>query len=707
MSFSSYKKEVVLLLAGCVLLFIPLLRDFHFELAFTQSILAAFYSFNSANKEQSYVLQSVRTLYYAALFSLPSFVFALIKVCLSFEGLALWMLMVIPSSFLGIAIFKVLSENNIKSIKLIGNSLFVLIATIIPIVELLNYPQVYLFNHIWAYWPGPIYDDAIQVTGSLIVFRFITILWVILLWNVSSFSGNLQSKVITILAFVSLLMSYTQLDDWNIISPNQTLELRLSNRVETEHFILSFDPDHFTDDEVRYYSSKHEFYFSQIINLLDVDWPKNRKITSYLYADAWQKKELVGAKFTSYVPIWLERDQMHIAKQQLDDVLKHELVHVIAKQFGNSLFNGSWNIGMIEGLATAIDKDASSVSTLNQIVSAESPLPTKEELMNAFSWKGFYGSSAGVSYTTTGSFVDYLIKTLPVEDLKEAYRTGNFDHYPISFDLMYEEWSARVSGTFVDSLDQQVSERIFGQRSLFERDCPHVLTEENKLLDTIIYAETKDDSTKIYESFSTLYALNSENEFVKTEWLRWSLLTGHIDDVIETIQPSDTLLTHQLLKADAYMLNGNYEAANQTLSNISQDLKATNARQFRYSIDLRMDSLNWQVHVDRRFRKILPSMDQFKDLSLANKLLSLNKSLEFDDDAALLDYISSISKTEYNADWFDIYMNALDRLAYLNEPLLFDVLLEPVLFIDLRSRYKERMADVIAYQNFQQQYLLK
>lgn len=136
---------------------------------------------------------------------------------------------------------------------------------------------------------------------------------------------------------------------------------------------MYYDPKFYSEDEIQYWAQRHEFHFDQIVEQLQIDWPTNRKIESYLYNHAWHKKELVGAKFTSYVPVWLEKDQLHIAKEHLEGVLKHELVHVIAKQFGNDLMNASWSIGLIEGVAEAIARDASDVSTLDQIIAAEQP----------------------------------------------------------------------------------------------------------------------------------------------------------------------------------------------------------------------------------------------------------------------------------------------------------------------------------------------
>src|SRR5699024_4663507 len=128
----------------------------------------------------------------------------------------------------------------------------------------------------------------------------------------------------------------------------------------------------YTKAKVGFIAAKQEFYYHQIVKRLQLSRRDNaNKIQTYLYGNAWQKKKLVGAKFTSYVPVWLHQDQLHIAKEQVPRSLKHELVHVLAKQFGNKLIHASWSIGLVEGLAVALAKKQSRVATIDQIVRAE------------------------------------------------------------------------------------------------------------------------------------------------------------------------------------------------------------------------------------------------------------------------------------------------------------------------------------------------
>src|SRR5699024_3558595 len=152
--------------------------------------------------------------------------------------------------------------------------------------------------------------------------------------------------------------------EMGIITPETYLRQKLGGIQETEHFVIYYDKRGYTPAEIGLIAREHEFYLDQITDKLDLEKPDSvHKIQSNLYAHPWQKKELVGAKFTSYVPVWLEQDQLHIAKQQIESSLHHELVHVLAKQFGNQLFNASWSIGLVEGIAVALAPDKSLTST--------------------------------------------------------------------------------------------------------------------------------------------------------------------------------------------------------------------------------------------------------------------------------------------------------------------------------------------------------
>lgn len=692
-------------LGGVIMTFFPLVKEFHFESAFLAAIVGCIWaavSSTSKPKTDSDFFSALKILGFILLMGIPPFFVSLFSGCLTFDGIGFWLLLPAPSVFLGFAIGRLYRKFSVPKPSLFAIVTLLVCGVGIWMIEFFNLPQVYLFNHVWGTWPGPIYDETLQITESLLFFRWITFLWIIILWILPDWTKNLQNKIITFLSLFCLLFSYLNLDEMGIITPRDTLKSKLSNHVSTTHFDLYFDEEHFSQNEIDFWTLRHEFHFNQIIEELEIDWPEGRKIESYLYANAWQKKKLVGAKFTSYVPIWLEQDQLHIAKQQLDGVLKHELVHAISKQFGNKLFNGSWSIGMIEGVAEAIAGDASPQSTLDQIIASEEPYATATEMQNALSVSGFYSSASSISYTTAGSFTRYLLKNYPVQNFKEAYSSNNFEQaFAVPFDELVQGWHQHLDSVKVDSLDRQVSEFIFSRRSLFQKDCPHNFSEELKLWDEYNLHTANQESTKALESIEQLYELDINNKLVKREWIRQQLLHEKYATALYAFDDSDSLLTLQLLKADALFLNGDINSARIFLDKLNPKLDSTNARNFKYSYELRSDSLNWNAFLTARYRNIIPNIKKAPDLNYPNRLLITSTVIELEMLGAFWENANSLILSEpVNEDWFDIYENMIEQLVFSNKIEDADVLITALYQLELRDRYTELLVELKEWRNF-------
>jgi len=697
---------------GILMVFLPLLRDFHFESAFIAALIGCFWAtISSSTKKEcnSDIFSAVKILGSIFIVGLPPFIYSLITGCLSFDGIGFWVLLPAPSVFLGYSIGRLY-----RTFKLPWPLLFSILTLIICgfgvwLIEFFNLPQVYFFNHIWGSWPGPIYDETLRITESLIFFRWITFLWIILLWILPNWSDSIQNKLITTFSLICLLFSYFNLDEMGIITPRDTLKKELTLHIQTEHFELFFDKDNFSNREAEYWAERHEFHFRQIIDALEIKWPEGRKIESFVYANAWQKKKLVGAKFTSYVPIWLEQDQLHIAKQQLEGVLKHELVHAISKQFGNDLFNGSWSIGLIEGVAEAIAKDASSQSTLDQILASEKNYPSADELKRALSTSGFYSSASSISYTTAGSFIQFLLQNYSVRNLKEAYPKAIFDEaYPKSFEEMVSKWHDHLDSIHIDSVDQQVSEFIFSRRSLFQKTCPHAFSQKAELWDRYNFHISNQDSVKALDIIDELYKIDSSNKLVKRDWIRQQLLHQKYATALYAFDDSDSLLTLQLLHADALFLSSDVKSAKEKLDTIEPNLENSTSRNFKYSFASRSDSLQWFWFLSARYNQRFPDSLDFKKLSYPNQIIIISKMLEQQPDATTISLFSSILlENNLETDWFDIYERMIEQLVFSKEFELAESWIRALEEKELRLRYRERLQELIEWNYFVQQYSLQ
>ncbi|MDZ7805891.1 MAG: hypothetical protein U5K71_02100 [Gracilimonas sp.] len=73
-----------------------------------------------------------------------------------------------------------------------------------------------------------------------------------------------------------------------------------------------------------------------------------------------------------------------------------------------------------------------------------------------------------------------------------------------------QDWHQTLSRTELDSVDQQVSEFIFAQRSLFQKDCPHAISKELKYWDNYNYLMASEDTVSAYKVLNELIEMDAE-----------------------------------------------------------------------------------------------------------------------------------------------------------------------------------------------------
>lgn len=470
------------LVIGLISLLIPLLRDFHWESAGLAALVAALYSalLSSSGKEETVSVFTKSTGLIIG-WSVPLIIFSFFTDCMSFAGTAYWLFGPMPSMLLGWSIGRLINHFRVVYRKTAVFSVVVVIGVIPTLVEFLTFPQLYFFNHIWSYWPGPIYDEIVPFDSRLLFFRGITFFWVITLWATPHFFDHFLYRWIVILAMISISFSYYQASTWGLIAPEERLQSELGAVHETKHFMIFYTLGSVNASQLEDWEKRHEDALKSITNVLEIDPGiyQSEKIHSYIYNSQGQKKKLTGAGQTSYVPVWIGQDQTHIAHEHLERVLKHELVHVVAKQFGN-WFGASTSIGLVEGLAVALDPERYR-SSVHHLVAAREEWPGAVEIKNLFRPAGFYFSAGPISYVVSGSFVHYLIENYPVEKFRTAYKTGNLEmaYVPATLEELTGNWHRFLESVKTDEEDERRSAALFRTRSVFEKPCPRVVRQRD------------------------------------------------------------------------------------------------------------------------------------------------------------------------------------------------------------------------------------
>lgn len=705
-NYRKYLRLAVPVLMGIGLLPVPLLGEFHIESAVVASVVGCFWAGWTAcgiprqnTADAANVIKITGILY---LFAIPLVVYAIIKGCFGVDGLGFWLLIPIPSILFGYAIGRLFRKRGLAHRRWLTMAVLLSVGLGIWLFEFFSLPQVYFYNHVWGYWPGPIYDESVQLTSGLFYFRAITLLWVILLWMLPSFSADKLTKWIIIGSAVALLFSYLQLADTGIISPRGYLQQQLGAEKETEHFLLYYDKDNYSGHEIDQIALEHEFYFNQISDTLNLSFSyRQSKIESYLYAHPWQKKKLVGAKFTSYVPIWLDQDQLHIAKAQIKGSLKHELVHVLAKQFGNRLFNGSWSIGLIEGLATALAPDQTQASTLDQIVVAERPAPGSEEMKQSLSPLGFYGGRSTVNYTTTGSFVSYLLRKYPAENFKKAYGSADIAFaYEIPIEKLVGGWHTHLDTITVDSVDKRIADRLFAQPSLFEQTCPRIMSDFDRAWDRYQLSKAERDTVQMLRSLNRAHSLQSENYRVKSEWVYQNLLSGNAGRIREEANLKDSHIDLQLLYADAFALNDEMNESHRHLQRVAALLAENPDPVFEEALATRLDAQQWQYYLAITYEGKLFDEDIFSELYYRTKIRAAQQAINKQGWNYLESYSRRLLKQPIHVRYFDIYLDLIHYLGFRSHFEMAQLWIERLESISLRPRYRDRIQKEIEWIGF-------
>jgi hypothetical protein len=551
------------LLLGMMLSFLPLVGDFHVETAQLAGLLIAIYSVfvatrfysNKQVKEQYADVNADRIsrLIYRqshnsgddghgsrwfsrigsihgstrifsdvfqvlALLLLPIFVRALFLGCLSVDGILIIMIITIPTVVVAVVLARLISHLQFKWPLTLGLFVLFFLSVVLPLFILRQVPHAYVFNVIWGWFPGPIYDEEVRFTWSLLIHRSSVLLLSALLWLIPEYPKRWKLLLVAGVFFLFSLFLWQSLGVFRTLG---TIEAELGSFKESDNFRLVYDASGMTPFAVDYWLLWHEFHLSEIRDVLEVE-PMPDKIISVLYKDRWQKHKYTGAKNTSYVPVWSGRDQMHLDLGTGEYLLRHELVHVVAKPLGLPILGASFSMGLTEGIAVANEDPRSKPATLNELVAASGVLPSVNDLRKIFTPWGFYGGRGAVNYTISGSFACHLMRNGSVEELKAAYRSGNMNKsYGYSFYELYNSWVHEIQSTSYDTLTSRSARTIFGRESIFESDCPRRVTSLTRKWDSIdrLYSRGQiDDAANVAEGLVRDYPESP------TIWARWSFL---------------------------------------------------------------------------------------------------------------------------------------------------------------------------------------
>jgi hypothetical protein len=204
------------------------------------------------------------------------------------------------------------------------------------------------------------------------------------------------------------------------------------------------------------------------------------RLTAFVFADADQKRRLMGAADVSIAKPWRREVYVQMASYP-HPVLGHEIAHVVAGTFARGVFHvagaagGLWpNPGLIEGTAVAASPDDDELTDAQwaRAMLDAGLLPAAGRLFSM----AFLGQSADRSYTAAGAFVGWVLERWGSGVLRAWYRGG-------SIESLTEETLAGLDDAFRAWLrtlpmpEEAVgyARAKFERPGVWERKCPHTV----------------------------------------------------------------------------------------------------------------------------------------------------------------------------------------------------------------------------------------
>ncbi len=580
---------------GCVLLLFPLVRSLHLDSAMLVGTTGAFAGAWMAARPGARDRDMLLLTGFVYAVAIPLIIRDGLTGCLSTDGAAFWIFIPLFSIFFGFSAGRAIRHLGLPAPRLTSIAFILAVPAGSILLSMYFLPQLYFFNHVFGYWPGAIYDQNVLFPGRMILYRFITLGWIAVFWLIPHLRGaDGLLKGIFALILLSISLNYLLAAQHGIISPEARIRAELAGSHQTEHFELYYSKSDFNPHEIAFLGRLHEFHFRELTDTLAIPWPEGKRIRSYLYGDEWQMQQLTGAKGVSYVPVWNRNPQMHMRKAALDATLRHELVHVLARQFGNRLLNASWSIGLVEGLAVALAPASSTRLTYDQMVVSNEAFYSREELERLFSLTGFYRETGPAAYAVSGSFTATLLQEFPVAHFKEAYRRSSLQSgYGDRLEDAVTAWHHKVAEVTVTDEEEALAQALFATPSLFDERCPRIWTAAQRKHDAFRLALARGDSVRAVAFLEDLLAAEPRWD---AGWMQWMQLRMEKDSRITAAEElkaatrehsvllespvlgqDQPFAEHPLLRvrlADAYMVAGKRDRAQELRLQALNELNA-------------------------------------------------------------------------------------------------------------------------------------
>lgn len=423
---------------------------------------------------------------------------------------------------------------------------------------------IFVYSVFWGYFAGPVYDEHIRISPTLVAHRGLAVIWAAFLWSLSAWvvdrrAGKTSAMVRIVLAAGLFLMIAAQWyrSDLGFDISYAALERTLSSRHQTKHVDVFFDP--LVDvRSVEIVAAKSEFFFQSIARSLDLKSPDRVRV--FVYRDADQKKLMLGAGPTNFAKVW--RNEIHINAHDAQDGMAHEIVHVMAAEFGHPLYS-TLRLGFLEGLAVALDWSDPNF-TPHQWAAILQRIHRLPDVAGLIDGSSFFAGGSRLSYTVSGSFVRYLLERYGAEKLKRVYHHERVDAvYERNPGNLINEWKDFLASVPLDSEDVAFAS-ILMEPGIFGRRCVHQVADLHEKAHAAIRLGKYEEGLQVYDRILTMDRTNSRALLSKARLMMQNGMAFAGAALLDSIRSQlayTSKATVDLLRGDAWVLAGRPDSA--------------------------------------------------------------------------------------------------------------------------------------------------
>lgn len=454
--------------------------------------------------------------------------------CSFLDGFKFYVVLTLPAVVIGYAL-GLLSDFISKKYSYLILFLLLISIAFIPVVEIYFRPQIFFYNPLIPFFPGTMYDEDIDITISIVLYRVFNLIF---FGGLIVFIRKQQFKTLKITRGVFYLLIILVSGSFIFLSPKigfGTTETLLNNilqkRIVTSNFVI-YLPQQLNKDEEKYITLLHEYYFQRQTNFFTAK--PEQKITSFVFRSSDEKRKYFGAGNADVAKLWL--NQIYLSLDSYEQSLNHELAHIFAGKWSNNFLkiDANYNPATVEGIASAADPvyDDMDIHFPAFLASQNNLQLSIQSLFSGFS---FFSNVSSLSYIYAGSFCKFLIDEYGIETFKEFFHSGEFEK---SYNKSIAEAETRYR-KFLDNKgyinNQHTANYYFGRLPLVQKVCPRYLA--NKTNEIYKLIEEKDFVTAEDEILS-----------IKDYNKNYSLLNGLIFCTEEeNPQKAETIIEKNLL----------------------------------------------------------------------------------------------------------------------------------------------------------------